>query len=258
MLDRSATEKAAQLLYEVRRNRQQIDALPEDLRSVDLEGAYAVQQRLVELLGVKGCGWFLGGTNDTPYLPIKYATPILEGNLHASPAELSAEEFITFDVDVEFGFKVACEVSPRKRTYEDDESAALVASIHPALDIVSSHYTNLDAVDWPSIIADNGTDGAIVYGAGVESWQADALADHEVTLWVNGEASISGVGSQIMGNPLSAFTWFVNHMSQRGLIVPAGTFVSTGSCTDIYEGKVGDHVKADFGVFGTVEARYVE
>ncbi len=251
-----AIDMAARLLLEARREGRQLEALPEACRPTDLDGANAVRKRLVELLGVETCGWFLGGTNYSEAIPVAYAAPILDGNLRVSPAELSAEEFITFEVDVEFGFRTACDIPPGEHEFDDEEAASLIASLHPTLDIVSSHFVDLAVVGWPSIVADNGTDGAIIYGPGIDTWSPDALPDHEATLEVNGEPILSGTGKQIMGNPLSAFTWFVNHMSGTGQTIPAGTFVSTGSCTEVYAGAIGDHVKADFGTLGTVEARY--
>lgn len=256
-MNEQAIDMAAFLLLETRRDGRQLESLPETCRPTDLDGANAVRKRLVELLGLEVCGWFLGGTNGSEVIPVAYAAPILDGNLLGSPAELSAKEFITFEVDVEFGFRTACDIPPIGHEVDDEESAGFIASLHPALDIVCSHFVDLESVGWPSIIADNGTDGAIVYGSGVETWSPDELPDHEVTLYVNGEAALSGTGKQIMGNPLSAFTWFVNHMSVTGETIPAGAFISTGSCTEVYAGGIGDHVKADFGMFGTVEARYV-
>lgn len=250
-------DRAAHLLLEARRKGRQLEALPEACRPTDLDDANAVRKRLVELLGVGTCGWFLGGTNDSEVIPVAYAAPILDGNLHVSPAELSAQEFVTFEVDVEFGFRTACDIPPGEREFNDEETASLIASLHPTLDIVNSHFVDLEAVGWPSIVADNGTDGAVVYGPGVETWSPDELPDHEATLYVNGAPILSGTGRKIMGNPLSAFTWFVNCMSGTGQTVPAGTFVSTGSCTEVYAGVIGDHVKADFGALGSVEARYV-
>lgn len=91
----------------------------------------------------------------------------------------------------------------------------------------------------------------------MEGWRADALADHEATLFVDGTMRLSGRGRQIMGNPLTAMTWFVNHMAERRIAIAEGAVVSTGSCTEVYAGRVGERVVADFGSFGTVEAHFV-
>ncbi len=256
-MNKQAVDLAARLLFEARRERRQLDALPGECRPTDLDDANAVRERLVDLLGVETCGWFLGGTNGSAVIPVAYAAPILDGNLRASPARLSSREFITFEVDVEFGFRTAYDIPPDAKQLDEEEAVNLIASIHPTLDVVSSHFVDLEAVGWPSIVADNGTDGAIVYGPGTKTWSREDLPDHEATLYVNGEPFHSGKGRQIMGSPLSAFTWFVNHMAETGQTIPAGSFVSTGSCTEVYAGTIGDHVRADFGTLGTVEATYV-
>ena len=255
-MDQNAIDRAAHLLLDARRGRYQIDALPADCRPGDLEEGYAVQQRLFDLLETGYGGWFLGGTNGSTVIPIAYGTPILTEALHDSPAELSQEVFITWDVDVEFGFTLGADIAPRTEVYTSDEVLARVASLHPALDIVNAHFADYAAAGWPSIIADNGSDGAVVRGPGVSDWDRASLGRHQVTLVVNGESVQTGSGHVIMGNPFDALVWFANHMSERGLTMRAGEFISTGSCIDPYEGRLNDHVVADFGVYGSVAARF--
>ncbi len=50
--------------------------------------------------------------------------------------------------------------------------------------------------------------------------------------------------------------WFVNHLSKRGQKISAREFVTTGSCTEVYDDRLYDHVKADFGMLGSVGATF--
>ncbi len=255
-MDQKAINRAAHLLLAARQGRYQIDALPADCRPGNLEDGYAVQQRLFDLLETGYGGWFLGGTNGSVVIPIAYGTPILTEALHSSPAELSRDVFMTWDVDVEFGFTMGADIAPCDEAYTTEEVLARVASLNPALDIVNAHFVDYAAAGWPSIIADNGSDGAVVRGPGISDWDPAGLGRHQVTLLVNGEPVLRGAGDVIMGNPVNALVWFANHMSERGLTIRAGEFISTGSCTEVYEGRLNDHVVADFGVYGSVEARF--
>jgi 2-keto-4-pentenoate hydratase len=65
-----------------------------------------------------------------------------------------------------------------------------------------------------------------------------------------------GRGASMMGHPAQALTWFVNHLSQRGITLTAGSFVTTGSCTGVVPVPGPCTAVADFGPLGTVTARF--
>jgi 2-keto-4-pentenoate hydratase len=247
-----SVDRAARLLLHARQNKYQIEGLPAADRPKNLEDGYAIQRRLFDLLGGKQSGWFLGGTNGAPDMPVPYATPILLDKLHESPAVLS--RFLTWYVDVEFGFTFGDDIAPRNGPYALDEILGTVKSVHPALDIVNSHFKNLGAVGWQSMLADNGSDGAVVRGTGTAKWHPEDLNRVQVKLLVDGEVVRTGFGERIMGNPVNALIWFVNYMSGEGRTIRAGEFLATGCCTDGYSAHPGQHIKAEFGQFGSVEA----
>ena len=253
-MDPESIEQAAALLLDARKRKYQLDSIPPAFRPMSLDEAYAIQQHLFDLLGTGSVGWFLGGTNGSKVIPAPYAAPILKGALLDSGADLSQDVFISWEVDVEFGFTFGSDVLPRETLYTIEEVVSFVASIHPTLDVVNAHFKNLKTVGWPSIIADIGTDGAVVRGKGVSNWDAASLGNLEVDLFVNETRILTGAGNTIMGNPVNALAWFVRHMSEQKRTVKAGEFVATGSCTDIYIGRLNDHIRADFGVYGIVKA----
>jgi 2-keto-4-pentenoate hydratase len=61
----------------------------------------------------------------------------------------------------------------------------------------------------------------------------------------------------MMGHPVEAVTWFVNHLSRRGITLSAGCFVTTGSCTGVIPAPGPCQAVADFGPLGTVRATFV-
>ncbi len=259
-MEAKSIEKAARLLLDTRKKKYQIGDIPVEYRPTNLEEAYAVQGCLFELIGSGHVGWFLGGTNtseSSEHGAIKFLAPILDGALHESPVELSQEVFMTWYVDVEYGFTFASDVFPRDTPYSFEEILSFVASIHPTLDIVNSQYKDLSAIGLPSMIANIGADGAIIRGSGTTNWSASNLVDHEATLFVNGNRTFSGTGRTILGNPVNALMWCVNHLSKRGQKIGAGKFVATGSCTEVYDGRLHDRVIADFGELGSVEATFL-
>ena len=69
---------------------------------------------------------------------------------------------------------------------------------------------------------------------------------------VNGKVLREGNGSNVLGHPLNALEWLVNHLSERGLGLKAGQYVTTGVTTEVYMAQRGDRITADFGAVGSV------
>jgi len=102
------------------------------------------------------------------------------------------------------------------------------------------------------VIADNGTDGAWVYGAGVKRWRDLDLANTEVSLVVNGKQERSGSGKNVLGDPPGAFIWLVNARSRDGGGLKASDIPNIGVATDIYRVNPGDTIVASFKGLGDV------
>ncbi|HEY2843803.1 MAG TPA: hypothetical protein VGJ09_09140, partial [Bryobacteraceae bacterium] len=82
------------------------------------------------------------------------------------------------------------------------------------------------------------------------------LAAQAVSVSVNGQLLRQGNGSNVLGHPLNALEWLVNNLSQRGLGLKAGQFITTGVTTEVYMGQRGDRILADFGPVGSVDLTF--
>jgi 2-keto-4-pentenoate hydratase len=71
-----------------------------------------------------------------------------------------------------------------------------------------------------------------------------------------GGLSRTGSGANVLGDPRIALTWLVNEISALGLSIEPGEVVTTGTCMQPIALQRGDHVRADFGPLGSVEARF--
>ncbi len=97
--------------------------------------------------------------------------------------------------------------------------------------IVAGHLKDWPSQDVWSVIADNGTDGALVYGDGIEDWRRLDLVATAVTLDINGETVRTGSGANVLGDPLEAFVWLANARSRDGDGLKAGDIHNTGTAT---------------------------
>jgi 2-keto-4-pentenoate hydratase len=151
---------------------------------------------------------------------------------------------------------MAGDLPPRRSNYSMAEVLGAVASLHPAIEIPDSRYHDFAKVGAPQLIADCGCAGYFVLGpATVADWRQMDLAEHRAAVWVNGNLAREGTGANVLGDPRIALTWIANELSSTGDTLRAGQVVTTGTCVIPVAIAHGDHVVADFGVIGRVEAR---
>lgn len=255
----AAIERAARMLLGARNEHRLIDGLPEDCLPATIEEAYAVQDRLLVLMDEDVGGWFLGCTNPAVQRRLGLATPywarLLARAIHASPATLAARDFLSITLECEFAFRLGRDLPPRSEPYTVAEVAQATATVHPAIEVVTSHLRDWTEQPITALIADNGTDGALVLGAGSMQWEGLDLAAVAVALRVDGTVVRRGSGANVMGDPLAAFTWLANERARRGGGLRAGQVHNTGTSTEMVRVRPGCEAVADFAALGAVRVR---
>jgi 2-keto-4-pentenoate hydratase len=260
-LDAEKIERAAGVLKEARIAARVIPGLPEDCRPRNLEEAYAVRDRLIELLDWPVGGWFCACTNryiqtllrlDEPY----YAR-LLADFIKPSPATLASEEFPPILLECEFGFRLSQDLPTRSAEYTRAEVESAIDTVHPTIEVVAGHLENWPAQDVFSVIADNGTDGALIVGTGRTDWAELDLINMSVELTVNGKQQRQGTGANVLGDPMNSFVWLVNALSRDGHGMRAGELSNTGTATEIFWTEPGDSIRAEFVGLGVVDLELV-
>jgi 2-keto-4-pentenoate hydratase len=259
-MNAEAIDLAARTLRDARLGNFQLDALPPGAQPQSLADGYAVQERLLELLETETVGWLLGLTN--PYMQqifrvdAPYYARILAPNLHRSPVHFRGDAFLTRGIECEVAFHMARDLPPRADAYTLAEVAEAVATMLPSVEVVNAHFTDWLSRDLPSIVADNGTDGALVCGAEVTEWRGIDRAALPVTLRVNGAQAAEGCGANALGDPLAALTWLASALSAQGKGLRAGEIINTGTCTELINAAPGDEILAAFGALGEVRVTF--
>jgi 2-keto-4-pentenoate hydratase len=255
-LSQTDVERAADSLLAARLSNTMIDALPEGARPASIEDAYRIQDRFIEKLDRKIGGHFAGCTNPAIQRKLGIAEPysarLFETLILPSPARIAAVSFPPIVLECEFAFVFDRDLETRPTPYSLDEVRDAVRSVHPAIELVAGHLKDWTRQDIYSVIADNGTDGALIHGRGRTIGDLD-LADVTVSLSVNGDILQTGRGADVLGHPLHALTWLVNAQSRRGQRILAGQMFSTGTATDMQPVQAGDRAVADFGALGRVK-----
>ena len=259
-MEQAALQRAAEILYDARIQRQRIDGLPDDCKPPTIEDGYRVQDALTALRGIDVTAWKIGSTSKKAQAIVgttePFGAPLAAAICHPSPAEIPREALFMRALEVEFAFTLAIDLPPAGAPYTRGQVIAAVATLHPAIEVSDSRYTDWSAVGAPSIIADGGNDGAFVLGAGIADWRGFDLPAHAASIWLNGEKAADGIGAQVLGDPVTALVWLANDRARRGDGLRAGQVISTGSCTGVTMAEPGDTARADMGSMGTVELTF--
>ena len=260
MIDADAIAQAAEALIEARTAYRVLDRLPGGVFPADIDEGYAILDAIAAQIAIPIGGWKAALTNDAIMRKMKTNAPacgpLFQPYIRPAPANLNLPAESMRGIECEFAFRMAASLPPREQPYTNAQTAAAVATLHPAIEVVDTRVKNGMAHGAGALIADFCANAALVYGAGLEDWADLDLASHAVTLHVDGKAVVTGVGREVLGDPRNALTWVANFLSNRGKGLKAGEWGTTGSTMGIYPVPVGSVVTADFGTLGTVDITF--
>ncbi len=259
-MDNWAAEQAARIIWSTWQANDRVDGLPADCRPVSRQEGYKVQSEVARLSGQPLFGWKIAATSQAGQKHIGVDGPLagrlLENRTFQTGASVPMVNNLMKVAEAEFAFRMARDLPPRASTYSIQEVLDAVESLHPAIEIPDSRYREFAKVGAAQLIADNACAGYFVLGpATAAGWRPHDLAEHPASAWLNGKLAREGKGANVLGDPRLALTWIVNELAVVGETLRAGHVVTTGTCLVPVEIAPGDHVVADFGLFGSVEAR---
>lgn len=225
---------------------------------LSLDQAYAVQDRIVELSAQTARGWKVGSTSAAAQAKLGTkepgAGPLLRDYCFDDGADVPVFPVHGVFIEAEFAFRIgepiACEPD---QLPSHEQLARRIESFVPAIEVVGSRLKNgINNSGRELVTADGGANIAFVGGAPCSDWRSCSLAEHAVTVRINGVTQAQGVGADALGHPLNVLQWLTQHCARRNKSIDAGTFVSTGTCSGLIAVGPGDTVEADFGALGRV------
>jgi 2-keto-4-pentenoate hydratase len=259
-MEKTEITGAAELLFAAFRDRQRLATLPDDRRPATVEEGYAIQEAFCARIGSDHAGWKVGATGAAVQKARGLTEPI-RGRLfhslnHPGPLEIPAADFFEPKLEAEYAFRLAADLPVSGAPYTPARVAEAIAALIPAMEICDSRLTDFQTAGAAANIADNVIQGGMVLGAPAEAWQTFDIAALPVVLAADGTEVASGSGANVMGHPLKAFAWLVNHLAARGIPLAAGEIVTTGTCTGVTPVVPGQRYTADFGGLGSVTVTF--
>lgn len=242
-------EEAARLLCAARHG-PPVHELPQSCRPQSDADAYQVQDAVVRQLGETIGGWKVGAGS---VASAAFCAPIWMTKIRPSPASFSHTELRLIGIEAEIAFRLGRDLPGRAAVYDRAEVTA-GAALHPVIEVVDSRYADFRSLDRLSILADNFSNGGLVYGPAVPDWEKLDLGQIRIAVSEDGEPFADSAGGAAR-DPITALVDFANLMNGRGG-TKAGTFVTTGSWTGMAFTKRGTRIIADFGPLGRVEVAF--
>ena len=260
MLDQDQIAAASRSLRDHWRRGTKLDALEASLRPRDRAEGYAIQAAIEHGSAGHLFGWKIAATSEAGQKHINVDGPmagrILSETVIADGGTASMAGNEMRVGEPEFAFRMATDLPPRSQPYTVQQVLDAVGTLHPAIEIPDSRFSDFVSAGAAQIIADNACAHLFVLGAPTTSnWRALDLVEQRPVITLR-EQQFTGHGRNVLGDPRIALTWLANELSLLGVTLRAGQIVTTGTCHPPLPIQSGDVLAADFGVLGNVSVRF--
>ena len=224
--------------------------------------AFAIQDRMAEMLGDRCIGWKVGAAVRAVQILEGHDGPIL-GRLFASrtypsPARVPATLFGGYKMETEYALRFATDVPARSRPYTRQDLEPSI-ELHAGIEIAGTRY-DTEAVarkfTTHDAIADNGTGGAYVVGPVIPQWRSLDLATLDIEARIDDGTPIQTYQGEYRRDPVDIAVETVNALCERGIGLVAGDLLSTGSLTLPTPLFAGQKYVARFADLATVEVEF--
>jgi 2-keto-4-pentenoate hydratase len=212
-------------------------------RPRDFEEGFAVQDRVVALLGEPVVGWKV---IEVPNGPVVFA-PILAGGVVPAGGNWQVKGTEPAGIELEIAFRMARDV-PGTATPADIVDA--IGSAHVVFELCQSRNVEPETLPRHVGLADCILNAGIIVGSEIPDWRSKELKAIPGRLLVDGKPHIEGKSV----DPLRALSVLPSALASRGKALKAGQVVITGSLIGM-NWLTGKHaIRGEIDGCGTVEA----
>jgi len=198
-----------------------IDLAPQHLLPADLDAVYRLQDEIIAQTGAVG-GWKVAaGLGDPPL-----CAPIPANRFLATADLFNGEKHRIFLAEIEVAVQLGSDLSGGASA---DAVEAAIASVHPAIELISNPFADRDATPRNLQLGDLQSNGTVIVGRAMDRTVVAALETLLVTLELDGKP-VHGVDKGANWHEvLEAIAWLAGHAEQRGHGLRAGQVIITGA-----------------------------
>src|SRR5438105_4853092 len=260
MLSDADRNKAADILLEAHKTKQQAVQLSTTYPGITIEDAYAISTIVHKrqlAAGRKLVGHKVGLTSKAMQRSSNIDEPDF-GYLHddmivPDGAKLSHANYCRPRVEVELAFVLGKRLMGPGVGLTD--VLAATEYVVPALEIVDARVQDQRKIF--DTVADNGAAAGIVMGGRPVGPMNVDLRWVGGIMYKNSEIEETGLAAGVLGHPAMGVAWLANKLGSLGVALEAGHLVLAGSFTRIVVAHKGDTIHADFGPLGAISLQFV-
>jgi 2-keto-4-pentenoate hydratase len=260
MLDKNQIEAASRTLRDHWRAGTKLANLEASQRPRDRAEGYAIQAVLENHSAGNLFGWKIAATSEAGQKHINVDGPMAGRILpetvipDGGTASMAGNEMRVGEP--EFAFRMGRDLPPRPAAYTTQQVLDAVDTLHPAIEIPDSRFSDFVHAGSAQIIADNACAHLFVLSAPTKAnWRALDLVEERPVITLAGKQFI-GHGKNVLGDPRVALAWLANELRTLGITLRAGQIVTTGTCHPPLPIQAGDVFAADFGSIGKVSVGF--
>jgi 2-oxo-hept-3-ene-1,7-dioate hydratase len=260
MLSEADRQKAAAILMEAAKTRNQATQLSVTFPGIGFEDAYAISTICAKrrmAAGEKLIGHKVGLTSKAMQQSSQIDEPdygyLFDSMIVADGAKVPHANYCAPRVEVELAFILGRELKGPGVGLTDVLRAT--EYVIPAIEVVDARLINPRKIF--DTISDNGAAAGIVVGG-------RPVGPMDIDLrWVGGimmrnsEIEETGVAAGVLGHPAMGVAWLANKLGEHGVALEKGHLVLAGSFTRVIWAQKGDTVRADFGSLGSISLQFV-
>ena len=249
-------KEIARLLIEAEQNAKPLP--PTMKQHFTLEEAYAVQLEVCRQKLEKGyqvVGKKIGLVSRAMQKMMNVDQPdyghIFAQQMHSQGTPIDTAKFITPRVEGEIAFILDKDLTGPGVKASDVVRAT--RGVMACLEFVDSRWEEFDVYD---SISDNASCGGFLLGSKLVPLENLDLRYIGMFIEKNGELHSSGLGVEIMGDPLNSVAWLANKLSEFGISLKAGEVVLSGAITSMVPVTKGDILQVSFSTLGSITVRF--
>ena len=260
-IDKKLVEELAEHLESAELEQREVTKITDDYPDLTMQDAYDIQyeiRRRKEARGTRIVGMKMGLTSRAKMIQMGVDVPgygfLADYFAMDDGALIDTSTLIHPKVEAEIAIVTKAELKGPGCHIGD--VLAATDFIVPAVEIIDSRYKDF-RFDVVSVMADNASSSRFVTGGRMRKVEDVDLKTIGVVLEKNGEVVDLGAGAAVLGHPASAVAMLANLLGERGLTLPAGSFVMTGGITAAVAAKAGDSFNVRYQDLGTLSLKFV-
>jgi 2-keto-4-pentenoate hydratase len=228
-----------------------------------LEEAYAIQAASITRWPDTVAGWKVGKIPE-PYRQLvgaeRLAGPIFSSSIFNVEPDSSRTMPIYSDgfaaIEAEFILVLGATIEPSNKNYSDAELVEVVSALHVGAEIASSPMAAINDLGPCCVVSDFGNNAGLLVGPSVPNWSSWALDSLLATVRIDDVVVGAASADAIEGGPLQALWFLIRLCAAHDIVLPKGTYISTGAATGIHDVQTGSKARVEFGSLGGFDVAF--